>query len=179
MDITTLTSNLQAIEGRAQFVSCTYTDKRKGETARYTLAIGRNYIRSCEKDLLELKLMLRGARGLQRVVIEGLIDSVQESINARHEGREHLNYTKRGLYLPLCNGIKLFTKDCTLEIQGFEHARKVLVPGLQYLVRHRSPDTALKAKLRAGLRIGRVRTLCLDPGHIHSVRLNGQTIVFV
>lgn len=177
LNINPLVSELEGMQG-AKFISFTYTAKKTGEVARYTLAMGVNYAKVCEADILELELRLKDATGIEAIVLQGQIDSLKESIAAKNEGREHEAYTKAGVYRQVCPGVKLNINDGSLELCGFQHAKAVITPGVYKAVKHRSQETALKAEVRKSLKVGKFKTLCLDPGHAHTVKLNGETIEF-
>jgi hypothetical protein len=162
----------------AKFVSITYTAKSSGETARYTFQMGVDYSEVCQRDITELEIRLRDAKDIEAIVIKDQIASLQESIKAREEGREHVGYTKKNLYRQICPGVKVNLNDGTFEIGGFQHTRKVLTPGVHKRTNHKTEETALKAKIRDSLKVGQFRTLSIDPGVIHCVKLNGEEISF-
>lgn len=172
-----LIEQLEKMNG-AKFVSVTYTAKSSGETARYTFQMGVDYSEVCRRDITELQIRLNNAKGIEAFVIHDMIKSLEESIKAREEGREHVDYTKKGLYRQICPGVKVSLNDGTFEIGGFQHTRKVLIPGVHKQTKHKSEETALKAELRKSLKVGKFRTLCIDPGLIHGVKLNGEEISF-
>jgi hypothetical protein len=177
MDIRELRNALELLKG-PRFVGCTYTAKKTGELARYTMLLAADYKRLCANDIADLQQRVRNARGIEKVVLAGIIDSLEESIAAIDEGREHANYTKKGLYVHICQGLKIHINDGTCEIQGIVHQRKVIIPGEYHEVKHKTPETALRAEIRKDLRIGQFRTLAVDAGHIHSVRVNGDVLEF-
>lgn len=172
-----LIEQLEKMQG-AKFVSLTYTAKKSGETSRYTFRMGVDYASVCQDDITELEIQLRDATGIRKFVIEAQIASLKESILARQEGREHADYTKAGVYRQICPGVKLNLNDNTLEVGGFQHSRKVLVAGEHKPTNYRSEETRLKAEIRKGLKVGKFRTLALDEGQIHGVKLNGEEISF-
>ncbi len=170
---------IQALESQGQgakFISFTYTAKKHGEKARYTLAMGVNYSEVCQRDITELEIRLQTAKGIESFCLQAQIDSLKESILAREEGREHKDYTKKGLYRSICPGVKINLNDNSLEIQGFQHAKAVLIPGDYKETNYRSEETRMKADIRKSLKVGKFKTLCLDAGLVHSARINGETI---
>lgn len=174
-----LANAIKNLSGKASFASFVYTDKQRGETARYTVLLNTDYRKQVEASKLELELRAKDAKGIEAKVIADMIASLQESLNAMDEGREHVAYTKAGQYLPIGHGLKLNLNDNTLEISGLRTSKVVLVPGKPYkAVNHRSEETALKAKLRRELPVGRFRTWALDSGNFHAVKLNGEELVF-
>lgn len=178
MNIQNIVEAIEKANGNPRFASFVYTSKKHNETARYTLLIGASYEKICSDDILELQIRLGNAQGIEKVVIEGIIASLKESINAMREGRDHVNYTKAGLYRPVCQGIKVALNDLTCEVQGLQHAKQVIVPGEYKAVKHRTQETALKADIRKSLKVGKWKTLCLDIGNMSTARVNGEILEF-
>jgi hypothetical protein len=179
MNITELAQHLTATAGNARFVSFTYRDKKREELARYTLIIGASYRQQCLDSITELEIRAKSAQGIEAQVITEMIASLRESVTAIDTGTSHSKNTKAGQYLPVCNGIKINLNDSTLELCGLQHTRTVLEKGKDLpKVNHRNEATALKAKLRRELPIGRYKTLCLDSGRALTAKLNGETIEF-
>lgn len=164
---------LSLIRG-AKFVSATYTAKNSGEIARYTLAMGVNYVEACKRDITELEIRLRDAKGIPAIIIQKQIESLLESIQAHSEGRAHKDYTKPGLYIHVCPGVKLSRNDFSFELWGFQHTRKVKVPGFYPRMTDRAK---LKAETLAGLKTRNFKTLCFDSGHLEKIRVNGEEII--
>lgn len=162
-----------ALRGGAKWMSFTYTAKKHGETARYTMLLGAYYLKACEDDLLELELRLKEAKGIEAIVIADKIQSLKESLLAAKENRFHRDYKKPGLYADIVNSVQIAKNDLTLEVKGFVYARKVLIPGNYPRL---TPQAQLKAKILKGLKTQNYRTLCLDVGHMHSARINGEVI---
>ena len=158
-NIVALVESLEGIN-RCQFASFTYTTKSTGEVARHTVRLGASYREACVDDLTELEIQLRDAKGIRKVVIEGLIASVKESIAAIDENREHVSYTKKGIYRTICPGLRVNLNDNSLEITGFSHVKKVLTPG-EYKTRNfRSEETRIKSEIEKTLKKGKFRSYC-------------------
>lgn len=172
---------IQHLAKGAQFVSVTYTSKKHGETARYTLLVRQKYTDLIEKSILECEIRLNELKAKSEentVQAMALIEqklSLEESLKAHKEGRQHESYTKKDMYRQVVPGVTQF-KDGTFELQGVQHSKVVLVPGTYAKVNHRNNLTAEKAKLRSELPVGKFKTLALDFGNIHSIRMNGQTV---
>ena len=174
-----LADALQAVMGKATFASFVYTDKKRGEKARYTVILNASYRNQVEDSKLELELRAKDATGIAAKVIADMIESLNESLAAMDEGREHMAYTKAGQYLKLGDGLKLNLNDNTLEISGLRQSKVVLEKGKPFVaVKHRNEETALKAQFRRELPLGKFRTWALDAGNIHVAKLNGDTIEF-
>ncbi len=171
-----LIEKVEQLKG-CKLVSFTYRAKGTGELARHTVRMGVDYRKSCEEDILELELRLPTLSGVEKIVTEGIIASLKESVKAMDENREHVNYSKKGVYRALVPGIKINLNDNSLEIHGFQHAKKVLEEGV-YKPRKSSPEVVVKGQIEKTLRKGKFRSFCLDAGTIESARINGEELIF-
>lgn len=162
---------------KCQFVGVTYTSKRSGETARYTLRVNSSYKEHVEKKIVECDIQLKdeSLSRDERFAWAELKHSFETTLDAMSRGEENPNYTKKGMYWKLGNGIKMLTNDQTLEVQGIVHSYKVIEPGFHPKVNHRNEVTRLKKEIQSKI-LDKWVTLALDVGHVHSVRLNGETI---
>ena len=161
-----------------QLISFTYRSKSSNELARHTLRLGVDYKEVCEKDILELTLRLGETKGIEKIVIQGMIDSLKESIKAKEEGREHKDYSKKGIYRSICPGISINLNDNSLELRGFAHAKKVIEAGTFETKNYRSEETRLKDVIRKSLKIGKFRSFALDSGYAEKAKVNGQELEF-
>lgn len=171
-----LIEQVEQLKG-CKLVSFTYRAKGTGELARHTVRMGVDYRKSCEEDILELELRLPALKGIEKIVTEGIIASLKESVKAMDEGRAHKDYTKAGVYRQIVPGIKINLNDNSLEIHGFQHAKKVLEEGV-YKTRKSAPEVVVKGQIEKTLRKGKFRTYCLDKGTIESARINGEELIF-
>ena len=77
--------------GQAQFASLTYTTKKTGETARYTVQLGTSYHSLVEKSLLELQLLVKEQKSkwndLQRIAAARVIKSLRKTLAAHKVGQ--------------------------------------------------------------------------------------------
>lgn len=178
MKIPELTEKLTAMAKRARFVSLTYRSKSSGELARHTLIIGADYKRVNEDTLLELELQLPELSGVPKIACEELIASVQNTLSNMAKGLgENDNYTKKGMYIPICTGLKLLETDNTVEIQGLAHSKVVLEEGVYKAVKS-SEKTIAKGKLRAQTRLGKLRTFAVDLNVLETAKIDGEEIIF-
>lgn len=177
--VESLVNAFRQIEGKCQFVGFTYTSKSTGEVARYTLQIGASYKGLVEKSILEMDTRETEFRAgpLGNEAFEAVRASLVESLAAMAEGREHVGFTKAGMYAQICPGLKMSLRDGSLEICGVQHSRVVITPGIYKTVNSR-PLTIAKDKIRGELPIAKYRTLAIDPGTIHGARINGETLEF-
>jgi len=178
MNIQKLVEALESQGKGAKFISFTYKAKGTGEVARHTIATNVDYIGVCERDITELEIRLQSAKGIEAICLKAQIDSLRESINARNEGREHVDYTKAGQYRQVCPGVKVNLNDQTLELGGFSHAKKVLAEGVYKPKNYRSDETRIKDEIRKSLKVGKFRTYALDVGNAIKLKINGDTIEF-
>lgn len=170
-----LVESLEGING-CQFASFTYTAKGTGEVARHTVRLGAEYRNACVDDLTELEIRLQKAKGIEKVVIGGLIESVKESIAAIDEGRSHVNYTKAGLYRQIVPGLQMSLNDGSLEVKGFSHAKKVITPGVYKARNFRSEETRIKSEIEKDLKKSKFRTYALE--NLKTAKINGDTLEF-
>lgn len=177
--VESLVDAFKQIEGKCQFVGFTYTSKGTGEVARYTLQIGVSYKGLIEKSILEMDTRETEFRAgpLGNEAFTAVRESLVESLAAMAEGREHAAFTKAGVYVQICPGLKMNLRDGSLEICGVQHARKVITPGVYKTVNSR-PLTIAKDRIRGELPIAKYRTLAVDPGTIHGTRINGEILEF-
>lgn len=173
-----LIAAFREIEG-CRFVGITYTSKGTGESARYTIRIGDNYISLLEKSLLELDLTKEQhiAQPIGEQAFAAVRASLVESIEKHKIGEQNSAYTKAGMYVFLCSGLKLSLNDGSLEVCGVQHAKKVLTPGVYKTVKS-SPLTLAKDAIRSTLPVSKYRTLALDPGAIQGARIEGDSLEF-
>lgn len=168
---------LMALLGKCRFASFTYTSKKSGEVARYTLRLNTRYQAFLEKQILEAELKLQELpqeeqQSPKALALVEMKASFEKSLAYHIKGLQNPDYTKAGMYRDLGNGVRIF-QDNTLEVAGVIHSYKVLVPGVHKPVTHRTPITAAKAELRKGFESW--VTLSLDLGNLHEAKANGET----
>lgn len=164
---------------RPQFASFTYTTKNKSystpETARYTLILGASYLNLLERSKLELELSMSTIDPGLRKAADDVLASINKSIAAHKAGTQSDDYTKKGQYTQIEGGLNLNT-DNTLQMFGLLHSKVVLVPGVKNETKS-SPHTIAKNTIRKTLPLSKFREFALDLGNIHTVRMDGQTLV--
>lgn len=174
--------SIRELAGKAQFVSFLYTSKKHNETARHTLILGANYKTLVEKSKLALELLTNQeiiALGITPELAEQakqkILASLNKTLAAGEKGEQNEDYTKRGQYVPLGNGLNLNSTDLTLQLFGLTHAKVVITPGVYPVVNSR-PLTIAQDKIKDLLPISKFREFALDVGNIHAVKLNGNTL---
>ncbi len=179
--ISEIAKAIAQIQG-AQFLSFTYLSKGAGELARHTLIAGFNYHTLVEKSVKELETIIAleaaGWSELQKTAANEVLASLRKTLEAHARGEQNEDYTKRGQYIPVGNGMNLNTSDNTLQFFGLAHQKAVLVPGVYPKVNSR-PLTLAKNEIRDRLSVAKFREFAVDLENVASVRVAGNTIEFV
>ena len=175
-----ITKVLTQIKG-CQFVSFTYLSKGAGELARHTLNIGFNYHTAVEKSVKELETIVAlesaGWTDLQKQAATNVLASLNKTLAAHAVGEQNADYTKAGIYTPICNGININNNDGSLQCFGLTHTKTVLVPGVYPHVNSR-PLTLAQNEIRNRLTVGKFREFALDEDTIAQVKVAGKTLEF-
>jgi hypothetical protein len=166
----------------ASFASFTYTDKpsKKGElpeTARYTVILGGKYSNLLEKSKLELELLIPTLSGIELEAANEIMASLNKSIEAAKNGTQNEDYTKKGQYTNIGNGVNINSTDNSVQVFGLLQSKVVLKAGFRKPV-NSAPLTVAKNKIRKMLPIGKFREFAFDMGNIKMVKVDGQTVVF-
>lgn len=165
------------------FASFVYTNKvskvgELPETARYTLILGAKYINLLEKSKLELELLIPTFEGNMLVAANEVLASINKSIVAHNNGTQSDDYTKKGQYTAIGNGVNINDKDDSIQVFGLLHSKVVLKEGFRKPVKS-SEMTILKNKVRKMLPISNFREFAFDVGNIQTVKVNGDTLEVV
>jgi len=170
-----IVSAIANIQG-CQFASLTYLSKTDGSIARYTVNLGFSYHKAVEKSVTELEILMGDivAGSPEMIAAEAVMASLKKTLAAHAEGTQNDDYTKKGQYIPLVNGLNLNT-DNTLQLFGLLQAKVVLVPGTRKVVKS-SPATIAKNKIRKQLTISKFREFALDATNVAGARVNGNSI---
>jgi hypothetical protein len=176
-----ITKALTAIKGN-QFVSITYLAKKSGELARHTINVGFSYHRAVEKSVTELEILTAENSAtwneLTKQAAANVMASLKKTLEAHARGEQNEDYTKRGQYIPIGNGVNLNTADNTIQLFGLSHAKTVLVEGIYPTVNSR-PLTIEQNKIRNMLTVSKFREFALDSSQIAQVKVNGDTLELV
>ena len=167
------------------FASFTYTTKGTGETARYNVQLGFDYHKAVERSLVDLECIdlqaLAKDKGMDFALVAQAASevraSLEKTIAAHARGEQNEDYTKAGQYISLFNGLNVNKTDNSLQLFGLVQSKVSLVPGIHKEVKS-APLTLAKNAIRKLLSVGKFREFALDPGVVHSARLNGETIEF-
>lgn len=163
----------------ATFASFTYKSKSSGEVARHTIILGGKYINLLEKSILELELLISENKfsGIELEAANAVLASLNKSLVAHKNGTQNEDYTKKGQYASLGNGVNVNTKDNSLQVFGLTQTKTVLVEGVHKVVNSK-PLTIAKRKVEKMLPISNFREFAFDMGNIQMVKVDGQTVVF-
>jgi hypothetical protein len=159
------------------FASFTYRSKSDGSTARYTLNLGFKYLNLLKKSEMELraKIELNEFSGDELLAANEVLASLQKSIEAQEKGEQNEDYTRKGLMVPLSNGVNL-NHDNSIQVFGLVESKTVLIPGEPKKPVKSKPMTILKNKIKKELPISKFREFAFDKDQIQSFKVNGKTI---
>lgn len=153
------------------FVGLTYRSKSSNELARYVVAVGINYHNLVAKSLEQVEQIAVEPGTVEAQAKQELADSFRNTLT----NGTNTAYTKAGLYEQVVEGINVSKADETFEVKGIVISRKVLEAGQHKVVKSKALTVA-KDKIRKGLPVGKWLTLCLDMGHLESIRVGGTEV---
>jgi len=176
--IAEIAKKLATVEG-TQFASFTYLSKKANERARHTLILGFSYHNLVEKSVTELEILMADNadkwNDLQKQAAANVMASLKKTLEAHARGEQNEDYTKRGQYVSIGNGLNLNTADNTLQLFGLAHNKVVLKEGVYPTVNSR-PLTIEQNKIKAELSISKFREFALDLSQVAAARINGNTL---
>ena len=177
--IAEITAAIATIKG-CQFASLTYLSKSAGELARYTVNLGFNYHNAVVKSVTELEIMMQTMTPgtLEHEAATAVMASFQKTLAAHERGEQNEDYTKKGQYIAICNGLNVNTTDNTIQLFGLVANKVTITPGVYRHVNSR-PLTIAKDKITKQLTVGKFREFALDESQVGSVRVNNETIELV
>ena len=160
------------------FASFTYRSKTDNSLARYTVILGAKYSNLLEKSKLELELSLANLDASLIPAANQVMLSINKSITAHAAGSQSDDYTKKGQYTSIGNGVNINNTDASIQVFGLIHSKVVLEEGIKKIV-NSSPLTIAKNKVRKMLPISKFREFAFDLGNIQTVKVNGDTLEFI
>ena len=176
--IAQIAKQLATVEG-TQFASFTYLSKKANELARHTLILGFSYHKLVEKSVTELEILISENTEkwteLQKQAAANVMASLKKTLAAHARGEQNEDYTKKGQYVSIGNGLYLNTNDNTLQLLGLAHTKEVLVPGTYPHVNSR-PLTIEQNKIKAQLSIHKIKEFTLDLSQVAQAKINGSTL---
>lgn len=177
LDMNALTEKIQGLNG-AQFASLTYRAKGDSSLARYTIILGAKYIPLLERSILELEL-LETTTELEAEAKVDVMLSLQKSLDAHRQGEQSEDYTKKGMYESLGNGVNVNTNDGTIQLFGLVQSKVVLEPGTPKKHVKSAPLTLAKNQIRSQLPISKFREFAIDAGCLETAKVQGDTFVVI
>lgn len=176
--IAELTQKMLAIKG-CRFASLTYLSKSSGELARFTANFGFSYHEIVEKSKTELEILMvendSTWTDIQKEAAAKIMASLTKTLEAHSRGEQNENYTKKGQYISLGNGVNINIVDNSIQLFGLVKTKVVLNPG-QYKQVNSSPVTIERRRIEKLLPIGNFREFALDIGNVEKAVVNGDTI---
>jgi hypothetical protein len=176
--IAEITKAVVAIKG-CRLASLTYLGKKSKELARYTANFGFSYHEIVEKSKLELELLMVENENVWDAVYKEaaakIMASLNKTLDAHARGEQNEDYTKRGQYIPLGNGVNLNIQDNTIQLFGLVLTKTVIVEGV-YPVVNSAPVTIARRKIEKMLPIGNFREFALDESQMAQMKVNGDVI---
>ena len=101
--------------------------------------------------------------------------SLKKTLAAHEAGTQNEDYTKKGQYVSIGNGLNLNTADNTLQLFGLAHSKVVLVKG-EYPTVNSRPLTIEQNKIKEQLSISKFREFALDLSQVAQCKINGNTL---
>lgn len=173
-EIVDLSNSISRMTNGCRFVSFTYKSKESGELARHTLLVGFSYHGLIERSVAELTNILPTLTGDRLLAANEIMASLRKTLAAHEAGQQNEDYTKRGMYSPVRNGVNINLNDNSIQVFGLVQSKTVLEKGT-YKVVNSKPMTILKNEIRQMLSISRFREYALDVNVILSGKTNGET----
>ena len=177
-EITKAVANINGV----RFASLTYLSKSAGELARYTVNLGFSYHNLVEKSVTELEILIAENKDtwtpLQKQAAENVMASLKNTLAAHEKGEQNADYTKKGQYIPIANGLSLNTADNTIQLFGLVNTKTVLVAGEHKKVNSK-PLTIAQNEIKRQLSISKFREFALDESQIAQVKVNGDVLEMV
>jgi hypothetical protein len=176
--IAEISKHIAIMEG-TKFVSFTYLSKKAGELARHTLILGFDYHTLVVKSVTELEILMQENadkwNDLQKQAAANVMASLKKTLAAHEAGTQNEDYTKKGQYVSIGNGLNLNTADNTLQLFGLSHSKVVLVKG-EYPTVNSRPLTIEQNKIKEQLSISKFREFALDLSQVAQCKINGNTL---
>jgi hypothetical protein len=164
-----------AIGNNVRFIGVTYRSKSTGELARHVFNVGVSYVNTLKTSIELLGAKVSTLNGIQAEAGKNVMASLTKSLTAHLNGEQSEDFTKKGMYEPVCTGIKASLNDGTLELCGMSVSKVVLEPGIEKPDTRR-PLTKAQDALKYSLPISKFRTLAIDMGALESVRIGGTEL---
>jgi len=173
-EIINLSNSISRMTDGCRFVSFTYRAKESGELARHTILTGFSYHNLVVKSVGELTEILPTLTGDKLTAGLAVMASLQKTLAAHEIGQQNEDYTKRGMYSPIRNGVNINLNDNSIQVFGLSQNKVVIEPGTYKVVNSR-PMTILKKEVHSMLSISKFREFALDQNVILSGKVNGET----
>lgn len=166
------------------FASLLYRSKSDQSLARYTVNLGFKYSNLLEKSLHMLDDKMKNGEfkdELDKQAANEVFESLKKSLTAIQNGEQNEDYTKKGQYTSLGNGLSIHDSPvdnkCSLQLFGLLQSKVVLEKGIEKKSVKSKPITIAKNKIKESLPISKFREFALDLGNVQVVKVDGQTLI--
>lgn len=165
------------------FASLLYRSKTDDSLARYTVNLGFKYQNLLEKSIQELQQRKDSGEfttDLEKQAADEVMTSLQKSLDAHKKGEQNEDYTKKGQYTPIGNGLSIHENPdgkVSLQLFGLLQSKKVIEQGKPKKPVNSKPITIMKNAIKQDLSISKFREFALDLGNIGCVKANGQELI--
>jgi PHD/YefM family antitoxin component YafN of YafNO toxin-antitoxin module len=176
--IAEIAKKLSEIQG-TQFASFTYLSKKANELARHTVILGANYHNLVVKSKTELEILMQENADkwtpIQKQAADKIMASLNKTLAAHERGEQNEDYTKKGQYVSIGNGLNLNTNDNTLQLFVLRQNKVVLSAG-EYGPDNRRPLTKAQDEIKKQLSMNKFKEFALDLSQMAAARINGNTL---
>lgn len=165
------------------FASLLYQSKTDGSLARYTVNLGFKYINLLKKSKKELQDRIDKGEftdDLEVLAANEVMKSLDKSLEAHQKGQQNEDYTKKGQYTSIGNGLSIHENpdgQTSLQLFGLLHSKVVIEKGLPKKEVKSKPLTIMKNAIKQDLSISKFREFALDVGNINVIKVNGDTLI--
>lgn len=165
------------------FASLLYRSKTDNSLARYTVNLGFKYKNLLEKSIQELQERINKGEFTTELEIQAaneVMTSLKKSLTANENGQQNEDYTKKGQYTPIGNGLSIHENPegkVSLQLFGLLQSKKVIEHGLPKKPVKSKPITIMKNAIKENLSISKFREFALDVDNIHVVKADGNTLI--
>jgi hypothetical protein len=173
-EILALSNSISTLTDGCRFMSLTYKAKETGEVARHTLLVGFSYIEMVKDSVEQLTAWMEYMSGDELFAAQEVMKSLRKTLDAKAEGKQNEDYTKKGMYAPVRGGVNINLNDNSIQLFGRTINKTVLEKGV-YKTVNSKPLTIAKDKIKKYLPVSKFREFALDKNVVLSGKNNGET----
>ena len=173
-EIVEFANSISTMTNGCKFISLQYRNKSANELARHTLLVGFSYHQLVVKSVAEQTELLPTFTGDKLTAANNVMASLQKTLAAHARDEQNPDYTKKGMYAPVRNGVSINTNDNSIQLFGLSVSKVVLEPGM-YKTVNSKPMTILQNEVKELLSVTKFREFALDAGVVLAGKVNGKT----